>query len=465
MLCTNTQKIIQCLQRSSNVSIRSYAQPAFTPLTKPLEDVNDKKPKKTVDRTVQITKLENGIKVASCDHGGAVSKIAFALQGGSRFESIDQLGISHIYKNAAFLTNGERSHLSTVRETQLLGASLECSSSREVIVKTGMVLRTNLAELVRNIAPSISSPVFLGREVGQAIEQCKGDLATLDCTAKNLELLHKAAYRNGLGNSVYCDELSLGNFSEGNLNEFAERFHVGEGLTIVGTDVNHDELVLFSNNLLAGLPCGVKAVAEVQRYHGGEIRAHTSNGLTYASLVGPGAELCSGDIPAFAVLQRILGQESSIKWGSNSSRLTRAASGATRDAFMISSLNISYSDAALFGVHAVSTPSAIGSILTAAVKEVADIANGEISPEEITCAKNQVKSDILMTNESVSDHFDDLITQVIFTGGCANQNMAFEKIDAVSDEQVTGIANRLFNTASLAITGDICNAPYLDELL
>merc|ERR1711890_129548 len=104
-----------------------------------------------------------------------------------------------------------------------------------------------LAELVRNIAPSISSPVFLGREVGQAIEQCKGDLATLDCTAKNLELLHKAAYRNGLGNS-----------SEGNLNEFAERFHVGEGLTIVGTDVNHDELVLFSNNLLAGLPCGVK---------------------------------------------------------------------------------------------------------------------------------------------------------------------------------------------------------------
>jgi len=461
MLPSNGQKLVQSLHKTFNVAARSLA--ALAPLTDPLEDdeiISAKRP----SQDVQISTLENGIKVASLDNGGGVSRVVVAIQGGSRFEAPDQLGLSHIIKNAAFLSNGGRTQLRTVRETQQSGGSLECSNSRELLSRNATFLRNGLPELMENIAPGITSPIFSDWELGKVAAQCHGDLATVDSTGHNFEHLHKAAFRNGLGNSVYCSAVKVGSYSAGDMEKYVNQHHVGEAITVVGTDVDHEELVRYSTDLLGGLPNGAPS-ASPQQYHGGEAHINSGNGLTYASLVGAGAALSSSDLPAFAVLQRILGYGTCIKWGSNtlSSRLNQAVAA---EPCLISSLNVSYSDAGLFGVHAVSAPANIGTVLKAAVDEVGKVSNGDISVDEIERAKNQVKANVLMLSEGADEVIDDILKQVTFTGGYVTPAGMVEKIDAVSADQVVEISKQLFSGKStLAVTGDTSHAPYLDELL
>lgn len=465
MLPSNGQKLVQSLHKTLNVAARSFASSVLAPLTDPLEDDAIISTKTPTQKDVQISTLENGINVASLDNGGGVSRVVVAVQGGSRFESPDQLGLSHIIKNAAFLTNGGRTQLRTVRETQQSGGSLECTNSREFLSRSATFLRVALPEVMENIAPGITSPLFNEWEMDQVLAQCHGDLANVDSTGLNLEHLHKAAFRNGLGNSVYCSDQKLGSYSPEDLGEFANQHTVGRSITVVGTDVDHDALVRYSSDLLGGVPNGAPSISTPQQYHGGEAHFNTSTGLTYASLVGAGAAISSSDLPAFAVLQRILGYGTSIKWGSNSvsSRLNQAAAGTP---CLISALNVSYSDAGLFGVNAVAAPANIGAVLKAAVDEVGKLSNGDISADEVEHAKNQVKATILMLSEGADEVIDDLIKQIAFTGGYVTPAEIIQKIDAVSADQVVEISKQLFGGKStLAVTGDISHAPYLDELL
>ena len=52
---------------------------------------------------MQVTTLSNGIKVASVDTGASVSRVSISSNVGSRHESVSNLGIAHLMKNASFM--------------------------------------------------------------------------------------------------------------------------------------------------------------------------------------------------------------------------------------------------------------------------------------------------------------------------------------------------------------------------
>jgi len=463
MFPANSNKIVQSLQRLSFAASRSFSAVA-APLTDPLEDEHIIPSNSVAQTDIQVSTLDNGIKVASLDNGGAISKVAVAIKAGSRYEASTQLGLSHLIKNAAFITNGGRSTLRTVRETQQHGATLDCSNSRELVSRTSAFMRNKLPEMMENMAPSIAAAEFRSWEMGDVKAHCANDIATLDPTAVNLELLHKAAFRGGLGNSVYCNELKLGGYGSADLEGFAKQQTVGGGISVVGTNVDHGELVRYAKDLLSGLPGGASDAAG-QTYYGGDLRSTTSTGFCYASLVGAGAGLTSADLPVFAVLQNLLGSGTSIKWGSNtvSSRLNRATAGVADGPSMVTSLNVSYSDAGLFGVHAIAAPSSIGALLQASINEIRGLA--DVSAEEVEGAKTRAKTAALMLSEGSDEVLDDLVKQIALTGKYASTASLIKMIDSVTVEQVAEASKQLLDNPTLAITGDSSGTPYLDELL
>ena len=78
--------------------------------------------------SLQITKLPNGVRVASVDNGGPISNVSLAVRAGSRYESAELKGIGHLLKNAMFMTNNSKTNLRMTREMQLIGGSLGVSS-------------------------------------------------------------------------------------------------------------------------------------------------------------------------------------------------------------------------------------------------------------------------------------------------------------------------------------------------
>jgi len=467
MLPNRGQFVASSLKKTLQAASRSYA--AAVPLTDALEESSDVRQPRKYAGDVKITKLENGINVASYDNGGSVSRLSIALNTGSRHETNSLQGITHLLKNASFITNNERTSLRTVREIQQAGGSLECAASRELLSRNAIFLRTKLGEVFENVAPGLTSPLFSSWDLSEVKAHCHAENSALasNGTAVNLEMLHKVAYRNGLGNSLYCDELRVGSFSPSHMDEFAKSNYVGERLTIVGSDVDHDELLRYVKELLGNLPRGQAVQSAPQKYHSGEVHKHTSNGLTYASLVAEGAGLFHADLPTVTVLQRILGSGQYMKWGSNtlSSRLNKAASAVTQGPLLINSLNLSYSDSGLFGFHAIAEAQTITPVLKSAVGQVGAIAKGEVTAEELQRAKTQARGGVLMLSESNEQRVDDITKQIALNGTYTDPMQALDSIDQVSLDSVTQVAKRIFKgEPSLAVTGDTSSAPYADEL-
>lgn len=469
MLPIRGHQLAKSLKQSLKHGVRNYGAAATVPLTDALEEtVASRTPRKTVG-DVRITKLENGIKVASLDNGGAVSRLFISFTAGSRYEANSLQGITHIINKAAFITNNERSSLRTVREVQQTGGSLESANTRELLSRNAVFIRTKLFETLENIAPGITSPTFNKWDLQDVLEHCHGEITTLEGngTAVNLELLHKAAYRSGLGNSLYCDPLRIGSFSPEQLEEFASNNYVGEKMTVVGSDVDHDELIRYVREMFNRLPRGQSADASQQKYHGGEVHKHTANGLTYASLVSEGAGLFQKDLAALTVLQKILGCGQYMKWGSNtvSSRLNKAAQSLSDGPLMVNALNVSYSDSGLFGFHAIAEPQTISSVLKAAVGQMAAVAKGDVTAEDVERAKNQSKASILMLTETQESNLEDVLNQVAFTGTYTPATEAVKNIEQVTKDNIVQIAKKIYSgKPTLAVNGDTTCAPYVDEL-
>uniref|UniRef100_T2MH24 Cytochrome b-c1 complex subunit 2,mitochondrial n=1 Tax=Hydra vulgaris TaxID=6087 RepID=T2MH24_HYDVU len=460
----------QSIARFVSKSFRNVSQASCSvPLTDPIESGVSSRYPRPSSQEVKISKLENGIRVASIDNGGSVSKLAISLQSGSRYESVTNQGISQLVKNAAFMANKDRSALRTVREMQDIGGSLECSTSREAITRQASFLRNKLVNAMQIMASAFNGPLFYNWELSEVKKMCRMENATYAANenAVNLELLHKAAFRNGIGCSLYCNDLLIGKFSAHQLENFAQNNYNGEQLVIVGVDVNHDDLMTYARELFGSLPQSQPIKTAPQKYYGGEAQTFTGVGLTYASLVAEGAGLFHKDLPTLLVLQKVLGSGPYIKWGSNtvSSRLNKAALAVSDTPFIINALNLSYSDCGLFGFNVIASPSSIHKVLKSGVAQVSNIAKGNISAVDLERAKNQAKASIMMVAENKNDLLDDIVTQVMYSNSYISPKVASAKIDAVTIDNLIQVSKKVFSgKPTLAVTGNTSNPPYLDEL-
>lgn len=467
MLPSKGQRVASSLARSLKSSTRCFSA---IPLTESLEDDSKVSKRGPVDSQVKITSLANGIKVASLDTGASVSRVSISTNVGSRHETPANLGITHLLKNSSFTDNSERTSLRTVREIQEVGGALEVSGSREMSSRGASFLRDRLPEVMENIAPGITKPLFQHWEIDGARNVCREQNVTVgnDDSALNVELLHKAAFRNGLGNSLFCDNLNLGNFSSAEVAEFASTNFVGSRMTVAGTDVNHDELVRYTKELFGNLSAGSQQNTPQQQYFGGDVRKHTSNEFTYASLVTEGVSMFNNDLATYLVLQRILGVGPYTKWGDNtqSSRLTRAAKAAINGPLSVNALNICYSDSGLFGINAITTPDNIKTVLKSAVNEIGNLSKGQLSADELNRAKVQAKATVLMLGESKDELLEDMVQQVAFKNAYVSPQQAVSEIDNVTVDKVAQAAKKLLTTKStMSVSGNIFTAPYADELM
>jgi len=466
----HTQKLVQCIQRSAALSAARFSTAA--------EAVSA-----DAGTDVEVTKLSNGVTVASCEQGGGVSKIGISVRAGSRFESGDSLGATHFLRNSAFSSNGLRSHISLTREMQILGGTLECSMGRELITRKAMALRSSLPDVIKNIGSALQAPLFnawdlrpprveggsgdqyydhllfsCGRS-NMIVDAVSSDIASIDCTTKNIELLHKIAFRSGLGNSIYCSPNKANAMTRETLLAYTQQLQIAPRIAVVGMNCDHDELVALVDEL--ELPAAEDIAVAPQQYYGGEAHLETSVGLTYATLVGPGAGVTSDAFPAFAVLESLLSDSIPVPGGSEST-LTRMVGAATDAPFIVSPLNLSYSDTGLLGVHVVAKPADVSGVLTAARNACLEIAAG-VSEEAVACAKAKLSLAVLGAEQDAQ--LDDMLNQVALTGGYQSPGEVAAKMDAVSVEDVRAAAQQCFGGKStLAVTGDCTDAPYLDAL-
>ncbi|RMC17715.1 hypothetical protein DUI87_05379 [Hirundo rustica rustica] len=399
-------------------------------------------------QNLEITKLPNGLVIASLENYSPASRIGVFIKTGSRYETTSNLGTTHLLRLASNLTTKGASSFRITRGIEAVGGSLS----------------DTVMEYLLNVT---TAPEFRPWEVADLQPQLKVDktVAFQNPQVGVLENLHAAAYKNALANPLYCPDYRIGKITSEQLHHFVQNNFTSSRMALVGIGIKHSTLKQVAEQFLnirsgAGAP-GAKAV-----YRGGEIRKQTGDRLVHAAIVAEGAAVGSREADAFSVLQYVLGAGPLVKRGSSvTNKLIQSVAKVTSQPFDVSAFNVNYSDSGLFGIYTISQAPNAGEVIKAALNQVKAVAQGGVTDADITVAKNQLKANYLMSVETSKGLLNEIGSESLVSGTHTSPSAAAQKIDSVATADVVNAAKKFISgKKSMAATGDLGNTPFLDEL-
>uniref|UniRef100_A0AAY4BLF0 Uncharacterized protein n=1 Tax=Denticeps clupeoides TaxID=299321 RepID=A0AAY4BLF0_9TELE len=433
------------LRGVAQLSSRLYAAQAAQKL-----DAAAAEPVKFQPQAVQVTKLPSGLVIASQENYSPASRIGVFIKAGSRYETPESLGVTHLLRLAANLTTKGASAFRICRGIEAVGGSLSVTSSRENMVYTVECLRDHIDTVLEYLINVTTAPEFRHWEISDLTPRLRMDTAFASQNPQIgvTESLHAAAYKNALSNSLYCPGHKIGGISAEQMHSFVQNNFTSARMALVGLGVDHAMLKQVGEQFL-NIRSGVGTAGLKAQYRGGEAREQRRSSLVHAILVSEGAAVSSNEATAFRVLQHVLGAGPHVKRGSNvTSKLSQAVSKATNLPFDVSAFNASYSDTGLFGISTICQASAASKVLSAALGQVKDAAQGGLTTADLTRGKNQLKAEYLISLETTEGLFEAIGTQALAFGTYHTPEAVIQKIDAVH----------------LFILGHLVDMPFVDEI-
>jgi len=254
------------------------------------------------------------------------------------------------------------------------------------------------------------------------------------------------------------------------LESFVGARYLSQGAAVVGTGVDHDQLVHLVRKMTFQQQSQGSALAETKKakYYGGEARVHTKSPLVHAALVTEGVSLSAPENIALSLLQLSLGVGPFVKYGSNvaTSKIGKAAIAAATDPCAATCINLSYSDSGLFGFHVVASSKDVRKVLTAVVGAMGQATKGSITDADFQKVKKQLKSAVHAYNDSSDQLLDSMGTEALLAGKLYPAAAYDAALDKVTLDDVNKIAKKVINgKPTYAVVGNLTNTPYLDELM
>ncbi|XP_027898720.1 ubiquinol-cytochrome c reductase core protein 2a [Xiphophorus couchianus] len=452
----------------NNFSKRCYASARRgQTLTEPFSNVKPAQAAPFSPQDVQVSKLPNGLVIASVENYSPLSRVGVFIRAGSRHENSENLGVSHVLRLAANLTTKGASAFKICHGVEALGGSLSVTGSRENIIYSADCLRDDLGSLLDFLGNVTTAQEFRPWEVDELTSRVKIDRALAQqCPQISvIEKLHEAAYKNALSNSLYCPDFMVGRISSEQLHSFVKDNFTTGRMALVGVGVNHSVLKQVGEGLLS-TRSGAGAPVAKAAYHGGELRVQNRDDLVHALVVSEGGVMGTAETNAFTVLQRILGASLHVKRGSSiTSKLSQGIAKATAQPFDATAFNASYSDSGLFGVYTIAQANSAREVIRAAIAQVRGVAEGNVTEADIIRAKNQVKAEYLMSIESSEGLLEEIGAQALNTAAYQAPESVLHAIDAITRADVVKAARKFVDgKKTMAASGHLVNTPFVDEL-
>lgn len=286
-----------------------------------------------------------------------------------------------------------------------------------------------------------------------------------------LEAIHAAAYKNNTyGYSSVATKAQLGAFDSKSLIEHTSAFHTAERIVVAGVGIEHQKLVDLTNEYLGNVANGEKdAVLKVPpQYTGGIQLAPGADELTHFSLGFQAPSWNDADVIPLLLLQTLLGGGGAFSAGGpGKGMLTRVYRNVLNgNPWVINAkadANV-YNDTGLFTFSGSALGSDAASLVDVLVKE-AKATTGLYTDIELSRAKNQLKSSILLSLENRQVQQHDLGSQVLTYGSVQGLSSWISKINAVQGSDLQTLAAKLLSSpVSVAATGDVSNVPSYDAI-
>jgi processing peptidase subunit alpha len=239
-------------------------------------------------------------------------------------------------------------------------------------------------------------------------------------------------------------------------------------MVVAGAGCDHEELVSLAEASFGNVPAGTPQSRPEAVYTGGEYREAADEELCHFALSFKSAGWKDASLVPLCVLNTMMGGGASFSAGGPGkgmyTRLYLNILNQNPHVHATSVFTAFYNDVGLFGVYGATTSDCMESLVGAVCHEMKKMGES-ISPVELSRAKNQLTSSLLMNLESRPVLFEDVGRQALTYGARTPPEELVAQIDAVTAEDVLGVAKAMLKTPpSVAVYGDVSSVPRYDQI-
>jgi len=441
------------------------------PLTVPLPGVQVATSGTVTNASTQITTLPSGLKVVSENTPGVTTCVGIFVGSGSRDEEV--AGTSHLLEHMAFKTTPSRSHFRTVHEVEHIGANLVAQAGREDMVYSAEILSQHTSTVLEIMADTLQDPSFVIHEIEEQKDVIRVELedAKMNCNNLTAEAAHLAAYGNtGLGKSLMASEKGLAGLTAETLKAHAAKNFVAGNIVIAASGVEHEAFTADVEKFFARLPSTPVATSGAAKYIGGQyaVPADTSDGLAHVTLAFEGPSWNDASLIPMCVLHTLMGGGSSFSAGGPGKGMySRLYTGVLNKHGWVqnaTAFNSCYLDSGMFGIYGAAEPQYVPNLVQVLAEQLKNMGS-DLSDEELSRAKNQTKSSVLMNLEAKPIILEDMGKQVLCYGKRITAAEVCSQIDAVSAADIGKVASKMLKTQlTYAAYGEVHSLPRYDQV-
>ncbi|KAH8089319.1 putative Mtochondrial processing peptidase [Filobasidium floriforme] len=447
----------------------------------------------------RVTTLPNKIRVTTETTPGHFHALGVYIDAGSRYESPASSGVSHLMDRMAFKTTSEYTSSEMSNLIDSLGSNIHCSSSRETIMYQSTIFPSDLPQALKIMSSSILRPLLLPEELEAQKDAAAYEIREIWAKPDMIlpEILHTVAFQgNTLGMPLLCPEDRLDLITEDTLRAYMSEWYRPERMVVAGVGMAHEELVRLTEQAFGSMDTTyplVSSVSSSKTLHpsktasqpafsksfatlqDGRADASGSQGLVNAKAQYTGGELYLNkpedefvhvyvafeglgihdpDIYALATMQMLLGGGGSFSAGGPGKGMySRLYTNVLNQYYRVdycAGFHHCYADSGLFGIAASVQPDfagSIGNVIGYQLDSLTRAMRGGVTPTELSRAKNQLKSSLVMALESRSVEVEDLGRQTQIHGKKVPVHEMCAKIDAVTLEDIHRTATRVLRPA------------------
>ncbi len=417
--------------------------------------------------SVRITELANGMTVAT-DLMPALESAALGIwvKAGARDEAENEHGIAHLLEHMAFKGTSRRSARRIAEEIEDVGGELNAATSVETTSYYARVLKDDVPLALDILADILLDSRFDEAELEREAQVILQEIGAAEDTPDDIVFDHfqATAFRDQIiGRPILGTRDTVPAFTPGSLRAYLARHYAPERMVVSAAgSVDHDAIVAqveaAFGSQRSNAPLAPRPVRPAATYTGGEFRQ--ARDLMDAQMVlgFEGRPYYGRDFYASQILSLILG-------GGMSSRLFQEIREKRGLCYSIYSFHWSFADSGIFGVHAATGEEELAELAPVIAAELVRAAEG-IRPEEVARARAQMRSSLMMSQESPASRAGQIARQLMFNGAVIPNAELLDRLAAIDAERLTSLAEATFlgRAPTLAAIGPVSRLPSAAEI-
>lgn len=391
--------------------------------------------------SIALSELPGGLRVVT-DTMPSVETVTLGVwvNVGTRNETPEVNGVSHLLEHMAFKGTKRRSALQIVSEIEDVGGHLNAYTSRESTVYYATVLKENLPLAVDIISDILQHSIFeeaeLERERGVVLQEIGQAADTPDDVV--FDWFQEAAFPDQpIGRPILGTAEIVGRMPRQALVDYIGAEYGGARMIVAAAgNLDHDDFVRLSKAAFGEVKDISSDAAAPARYTGGDRREARDLEQAHLVLGFEGAAFGDEDYYPLAVLSTALG-------GGMSSRLFQEVREKRGLVYSIYTFTSAYRDSGIFGIYAGTGGNELKELVGVVCDELGKVAAQPLEDDELSRARMQIKAGVLMSLESTSSRAERLARQLQVYGRTIPVSEIADRIDAVTAEDTRRIAERL----------------------